>query len=56
MTTAEVLAAISSVVAASISWMGSYVTFIAAYPIVLVFVVLPLVGFAVSILKRLLSF
>ena len=56
MTTAEVLAAISLVVNSSISWMSSYISFIAANPIVLVFVVLPLVGFAVSILKRLLTF
>jgi hypothetical protein len=56
MSTADVLSAISSIVNASVTWMGQYVTFIGTYPIVLVFVVLPLVGFAVSILKRLLTF
>ena len=50
------LSAISTIVTASIGWMGQFVNFIGANPIVLVFVVLPLVGFAVSILKRLLSF
>ncbi|MEA4896589.1 MAG: hypothetical protein VB064_15200 [Oscillospiraceae bacterium] len=56
MSTADVLSAIGSIVTASIGWMGQYATFIGTYPIVLVFVVLPLVGFAVSILKRLLTF
>lgn len=56
MTTAEVLSAISLIVSSAITWMGSFVTFIGTYPIILVFVVLPLVGYAVSILKRLLSF
>ncbi len=56
MGTAEVLSAISTVVSASVGWMGQYMNFIATYPIALVFTVLPVVGFAIAIVKRLLSF
>lgn len=56
MDTAAVISAIGAVVNGAIGWMGSFVNFIGNNPIVLVFVVLPLVGFAVGILKRLLSF
>lgn len=56
MSTADVLSAITTIITSSIGWMGQYMTFIGTYPIVLVFVVLPVAGFAVSIVKRLLSF
>lgn len=56
MSATDVLNAITSVVSSSITWMGQFVSFIAANPIVLVFAILPVVGYAISILKRLLSF
>lgn len=56
MTTAQVLSSITDIVTATVGWMGQFISFIGNHPVVLVFVVLPLVGFAVGILKRLLSF
>lgn len=56
MSTADVLSAIGSIVQSAVGWMGQFVSFIGNNPIVLVFVVLPVVGYAISILKRLLSF
>lgn len=56
MTVAEVISTITSIVTGSIGWMGQFITFMGNNPIVLVFAILPVVGYAVSILKRLLSF
>lgn len=56
MSTADVLSTITSIVTSSIGWMGQFISFMGQYPIVLVFAILPVVGYAVSILKRLLSF
>lgn len=56
MSVAEVLSAITSIVTGSVGWMGQFITFIGNNPVVLVFAILPVVGYAVSILKRLLSF
>lgn len=56
MSVSDVLSSISTIVTASVGWMGQYISFIGNNPIVLVFVVLPVAGYAISILKRLLSF
>lgn len=56
MSIADVLSSITSIVTGSVGWMGQFVSFMGNNPLVLVFAILPVVGYAVSILKRLLSF
>lgn len=58
---AKILAAVTEVVTASIGWMGDFLSVIVAVdgegaftnPILLLFVILPLVGLGIGLLKRL---
>lgn len=52
---ADVINSVSSVVSASIGWVGEYVSVITSTPLLLLFCTMPLVGLGVSLLKRLLS-
>lgn len=50
-----ILADVSAIVTAGVTWMGQFVTFITDNPIVLIFVIVPFVGLGIGLIKRLLS-
>lgn len=54
---ATVISQLSSFVTAAIGWIGQYVTFITAegHEIVLFFIMMPLVGLGIGLLKRLIN-
>ena len=54
-TLASILSDVSSVVTSALSWASSVVTFITANPIVMVFVIIPLVGLGIGMVKRMIS-
>lgn len=51
----DVLSSVSSVVTASIGWIGEYVSVITSTPLLLLFTTIPLVGLGIGLLRRLLS-
>lgn len=51
----DVLNSVSSVVTASIGWIGEYVSVITSTPLLLLFTTIPLVGLGIGLLRRLLS-
>ena len=51
----EVLAAVTSVFTAAIGWVGTVADTIAGEPLLLIFVVIPLIGLGVGLFKRLLN-
>lgn len=65
---AAILAAVGDIVTAAVSWIGTYLSFIVktvsvgdggetalANPLLLLFILLPLVGLGIGLLKRLMS-
>lgn len=54
-TLTNILSNVSSVVTSALSWATSVVTFITANPIVMVFVIIPLVGLGIGMVKRMIS-
>lgn len=52
-TMAAIIADITSVVTAAISWVGSFVTTITSNPLILLFVIVAFVGLGVGLLSRL---
>lgn len=50
-----ILADISSIVTSSVSWMGQFIDFVTSNSLVLLFVLVPVVGLGVGLLRRLLS-
>lgn len=54
-TLATILADVSSVVTSALQWAGSVVSFIASNPIVMIFVLIPLVGLGIGMVKRMIS-
>ena len=54
-TLASILTDIGSIVTQALVWAGSVVTFIQSNPIVMVFVLIPLVGLGIGMVKRMIS-
>lgn len=54
-TLATILSDVSSVVTQALTWAGSVVTFIQSNPIVMIFVLVPLVGLGIGMVKRMIS-
>lgn len=54
-TLATILADVSSVVTQALTWAGSVVTFIQDNPIVMIFVLVPLVGLGIGMVRRMIS-
>lgn len=54
-TLATILTAIGDVVTSAIGWMGDFVDFIVANPLVMIFIIVAFVGLAVGLLRRLIS-
>lgn len=54
-TLATILADVSSIVTSALSWASSVVTFIIANPIVMIFVLIPLVGLGIGMVRRMIS-
>lgn len=56
-TLATLLTSVGSIVTSAIGWMGSYVTAITSTgnEILLLFIILPLVGLGISMIKRMIS-
>ena len=52
-TVATVLGNVDSIVTKAIAWVGSWMTAIVGQPILLLFMLLPLVGLGVGFIKRL---
>lgn len=52
---AEIITTVTSVFTAAIGWVGTVADTIAAEPILLLFVCIPLVGLGVGLFKRLLN-
>lgn len=50
---ADIISAVSAVVSAAISWVGSFITVITANPILLIGVIVSFVGLGVGLIKRL---
>ena len=50
-----ILTDIGSIVTSAITWMTSFATFVTGNPLVLVFVLIPLVGLGIGLFRRLLS-
>lgn len=54
-TLATILTSVSSIVTSAIGWVGDFMTVIVSNPLMLMFVILPVVGFGVGLIKRLIS-
>lgn len=54
-TIATILTDIGSIVTQALTWAGSVVTFIQANPIIMVFVLIPLVGLGIGMVRRMIS-
>lgn len=54
-TISTILGNVTSVVTSAVSWMGSFATFVVDNPLVLLFVLIPLVGLGIGLFRRLLS-
>lgn len=54
-TLASILSDVGSIVTAAISWIGDYIEAIAANPLLLLFVIVPLVGLGIGLIKRMIS-
>lgn len=54
-TLASILTDISSVVTSALQWAGSVVTFIAANPLIMVFVIMSLVAFGIHMVRLMIS-
>lgn len=54
-TLATILSDVSSIVTSALSWASSVVTFIIGNPIVMIFVLIPLVGLGIGMVKRMIS-
>lgn len=54
-TVSSVLTDVGTVVTQAMTWAGNVVSFIAANPLIMVFVSLPLVGLGVGLIKRMIS-
>ena len=54
-TVSTILGYVTSIVTSAVSWMGSFATFVTGNPLVLVFVLIPLVGLGIGLFRRLLS-
>lgn len=52
---ATILENVGSIVTSAISWMGSFASFVTDNPLVLMFVLIPLVGLGIGLFRRLLS-
>lgn len=55
MTLSTILSDVSSVVTQALTWAGSVVTFIQSNPIVMIFVLVPLIGLGIGMVKRMIS-
>lgn len=51
----EILATVSAIFTAAIGWAGTVATTVADNPLLLMFVVIPVVGLGIGIFKRLLN-
>lgn len=54
-TLASILTDVGSVVTSALSWAGDVVDFIVANPIVMIFVIVPLVGLGIGMVRRMIS-
>lgn len=54
-TLATILSDVSSVVTSALQWAASVVNFITSNPIVMIFVLIPLVGLGIGMVKRMIS-
>lgn len=54
-TLSTILTDIGTIVTQALTWASSVVTFIQANPIVMVFVLIPLVGLGIGMVKRMIS-
>ena len=54
-TISTILGNVTSIVTSAIDWMGDFATFVTGNPLVLVFVLIPLVGLGIGLFRRLLS-
>lgn len=54
-TMATILSNIGSVVTSAVSWMSGFVSAIADRPLLLLFMIIPLVGLGVGLLRRLIN-
>lgn len=52
---ASIIADITSLVTAAVSWISSYVTVITGNPLLLIFVIVAFVGLGVGLIKRLIK-
>lgn len=52
---AAIIADITSLVTAAVSWIGSYVTVITGNPLLLIFVIVAFVGLGVGLIQRLIK-
>lgn len=52
---ASILESVGSIVSSAISWMTSFANFVTANPLVMLFVLIPLVGLGIGLFRRLLS-
>ena len=52
---ATILENVGSIVTSAISWMSSFASFVTANPLVMLFVLIPLVGLGIGLFRRLLS-
>lgn len=50
-----ILSSVTSVVTSAVSWMSGFVAAIAARPLLLLFMIIPLVGLGVGLLRRLIN-
>lgn len=54
-TLASILTDIGSIVTQALTWAGSVVSFIQENPIIMVFVLIPLVGLGIGMVRRMIS-
>lgn len=54
-TISTILGNVTSIVTSAIDWMSDFATFVTGNPLVLMFVLIPLVGLGIGLFRRLLS-
>lgn len=54
-TLASILSDVGSIVTAAIGWIGDYVSAIAGSPLLLLFVIVPICGLGIGLIKRMIS-
>lgn len=55
MTLTQIISALTEIFTAAIGWVGTVVTTITSNPLLLIFVLIPLVGLGVGLFRRLLN-